>query len=62
MEEYEVYTVNRVVGSVGGSLGLFLGFSFFDCFSGLVNRTKTKSKKRCKCFREDAETAAEQTL
>ena len=29
-EEYKVYDFNGILGSVGGSLGLFIGFSFLD--------------------------------
>ena len=29
-EEYYVYDFNGMLGSIGGSLGMFLGFSFFD--------------------------------
>ena len=29
-EEYVVYDFNGIVGTVGGSLGLFVGFSFLD--------------------------------
>ena len=32
-KEVLVYDVNDVIGAVGGSLGLFLGFSFFDIIS-----------------------------
>ena len=29
-EDYKVYDFNGIVGSVGGSLGLFIGFSFLQ--------------------------------
>ena len=32
-KEVLVYDINDVIGAVGGSLGLFLGFSFFDAIS-----------------------------
>ena len=32
-EEALIYDTNDVIGAVGGSLGLFLGFSFFDVIS-----------------------------
>ena len=32
-KEVLVYDINDVIGAVGGSLGLFLGFSFFDVIS-----------------------------
>ena len=41
-KEILVYDTNDMIGSIGGSLGLFLGFSFFDiiskCLDKLVNR------------------------
>jgi hypothetical protein len=30
MQEYEVYDFSGILGSLGGSLGLFIGFSFLD--------------------------------
>ena len=30
-EEYKVYDFNGILATVGGSLGLFVGFSFLDC-------------------------------
>ena len=30
-EEYVVYSFTGIVGTVGGSLGLFIGFSVLDC-------------------------------
>ena len=30
-EEYVVYSFSGIVGTVGGSMGLFVGFSFLDC-------------------------------
>ena len=38
LKEYEIYDFNGILGSVGGSLGLFVGFSFLDCLLNLVNR------------------------
>ena len=32
-KEVLVYDIDDVIGAVGGSLGLFLGFSFFDVIS-----------------------------
>ena len=32
-KEVLVYDLNDVIGAVGGSMGLFLGFSFFDVIS-----------------------------
>ena len=36
--EYEVYDINGFVGTVGGSLGLFLGFSFLDLIQYLIKK------------------------
>jgi hypothetical protein len=36
--EFEVYDFNRLLGNIGGMAGLFLGFSFLDCFSTMVNK------------------------
>ncbi len=38
VEEYPVYDVNRLVGNVGGALGLFVGVSFFSVGEALVAR------------------------
>ena len=35
--ETEVYTFNTIVASVGGSLGLFLGFSFYEYGKRLID-------------------------
>ena len=36
--ETEVYDFNAVVASVGGSLGLFLGLSCYQCGKRLIDR------------------------
>ena len=35
--QYLVYGIADFVGTVGGSLGLFLGFSFFDVASQIID-------------------------
>ena len=37
-EEYKVYDFNGILGSVGGSLGLFIGFSFLDMMIYLISK------------------------
>ena len=37
--EYKIYTFTGIVSSVGGSLGLFLGLSFWDFFQMLISKT-----------------------
>ena len=36
-EEYLIYEITSVIGSIGGTLGLFIGFSFFDVSAKLIN-------------------------
>ena len=36
-KEYYVYDTPALVGTIGGSLGLFLGFSFYDCLSQVID-------------------------
>ena len=36
-EEYQIYEITNVIGSIGGTLGLFVGFSFFDISTKLIN-------------------------
>ena len=39
-EEYQIYEITSVIGSIGGTLGLFVGFSFFDISTKLINILK----------------------
>ena len=39
-EEYLIYEITSVIGSIGGKLGLFVGFSFFDISTNLINILK----------------------
>ena len=36
-QEYLLYEITGVIGSIGGTLGLFIGFSFFDVSAKLIN-------------------------
>ena len=45
IEEYLLYDFAGILGSVGGSLGLFLGFSFLGLFSELIDFLQTKFNK-----------------
>ena len=40
-EEYFIYDFKVIVGSIGGTMGLFLGFSFYDNFKHIINYVKT---------------------
>lgn len=40
-----MYDFSGITASVGGSLGLFLGFSFYDCFSFFFKRRCEDGKK-----------------
>ena len=39
LEEYLVFDFTSILVAIGGSLGLFLGFSFFQCATGLCSNT-----------------------
>ena len=39
-QEYLVYEIDDIIGSIGGTLGLFIGFSFHDVISQLLNTIK----------------------
>ena len=42
-EEYWVYDTTGLIGAIGGSLGLFAGFSFFDCICLILNWIYSKT-------------------
>ena len=39
-EEYLIYDIIGFVASVGGTLGIFIGFSFYDMIIRLINLIK----------------------
>ena len=39
-QEYQIYDIDGVVGSTGGTLGLFLGFSFLNLFQSIFVKLK----------------------
>ena len=39
-QEIRMYDVNTIIGSIGGSLGLFIGFSFLQCSHGFLGMTR----------------------
>ena len=39
-EEYLLYDETGVIGSVGGTLGLFIGFSFRDIIAYLIKKIR----------------------
>ena len=39
-QEYLLYEITAVIGSIGGTLGLFIGFSFLDLSTRLINVLK----------------------
>ena len=41
-EEYLIYEITGVIGSIGGTLGLFVGFSFLDLSTKLIDIFKKK--------------------
>ena len=36
-EEYLIYDLLTMIGAVGGTLGIFIGFSFHDLFQGILS-------------------------
>ena len=47
--EYKVYDFSGILGSVGGSLGLFIGFSFLDMILYIINRVWSWCNSGCRC-------------
>ncbi len=45
-EEYEVYDFSGIVAALGGSLGLFLGFSCFSCLWAVCDSVANSKKMR----------------
>ena len=41
-QEYWVYDTVGLIGAIGGSLGLFIGFSFFDCICVFIDLLSVK--------------------
>ena len=37
MDEYLLFDTIAIVAAVGGTLGLFIGFSFYDCIAAIIN-------------------------
>ena len=47
LEEYLVFDLVAIISAIGGNLGLFLGFSFFQCCTSMASKICTL-KNRCK--------------
>ena len=45
-QEYFIYGIDELVGSVGGILGLFIGFSFVDFLLKIINSVKENLMNR----------------
>ena len=41
-QEYLIYEITGIIGSIGGTLGLFVGFSFLDLSTKLIEILKKK--------------------
>ena len=41
-DEYLIYDMLNMIGAVGGTLGLFIGFSFHDLFQGILSSCMSK--------------------
>ncbi len=51
--EYTVYDFCGILGTVGGSFGLFVGYSFYECLFGTEGRPETAFSERPKTERKD---------
>ncbi len=47
-EEFLIFDFSAIIVALGGSLGLFLGFSFFQCGSSLLDQTLKCGRKGLK--------------
>ena len=47
-EEYRIYDLSGIIGTVGGSLGLFIGFSFLQCMLWLLSHVRNSCGKKGK--------------
>ena len=47
-EEYKIYDLSGIIGTVGGSLGLFIGFSFLDCTIWFLSHLRNSCEKKGK--------------
>lgn len=49
MEEYLIFDNSAIIAAIGGLLGLFLGFSFYQCCLGLLGQASADCFKKVKC-------------
>ena len=47
MEEIDVITLSGLIGSIGGSLGMFFGFSITSYLSFVIEKLTKKGFKKC---------------
>lgn len=45
-QEYLIYDFNGLVGSVGGTLGIFIGFNFYETIARVIDRIKNVTANR----------------
>ena len=45
-EDYLIYDLEGLVGSVGGTLGMFIGFSFINVITDVLNYLKQLLEKK----------------
>ena len=48
--EYLIYDFNGLLGFIGGTLGLFIGFSFYGLLTDLINTASFISQKVSHCL------------
>ena len=47
MEEIDVITLSGLIGSIGGSMGMFFGFSITSYLSFVIEKLTEKGFKKC---------------
>ena len=49
-EEIDIITLSDLIGSVGGSLGMFFGFSIYSFFLFLIDKIHTQVANRVRAY------------
>ena len=45
-KEYYMYDLNAIISSIGGGIGIFLGYSFYGVANSIINYFHNKKKKQ----------------
>ncbi len=61
-DEYLLYDFSNILAALGGALGLFIGFSFYDCGAMIVDVLEEKSNKRVEALCKSIHDAHEEVI